>query len=196
MTLTLRTLLIQRAARLQERPALSAPDWGTLSYAQFRNRVEGVALGLLEAETPMEVFSATGSAWDWAAEVAAAASGLAWDVAGPVVSAEILGGPRFNAEGGRGPYHHREELVCADTLFTTGLSQGELARRLQRLNIRLGWDHETRVELPLAQLAEPTLRGALWSALYAGAHAVLVPGAVSQKGLAAWDPAPFLHLLS
>ena len=195
MTLTLRTLLIQRAARLQERPALSAPDWGTLSYAQFRNRVEGVALGLLEAEVPAAVFSATGSAWDWAAEVAAAASGLAWDIGGPIVSAKVLGGPQFNAEGGRGPYHHREEWVSADTSFAAGLSQGELVRRLQRLNIRLGWDHETRVELPLASLAEPALRGALWSALYAGAHAVLVPGSMSQTGLATWDPLPFLGLL-
>ena len=189
MTLTLRTLLIQRAARLQERPALSAPAWGTLSYAQFRNRVEGVALGLLEGEVPPSIFSATGSAWDWAAEVAAAASGLSWVITERFVPAEILGGPRFNAEGGRGPYHHCEEVVCIDTPFTPSVTQGELVRRLQRLNDRLGWDHETRVELPLAQLGDAALRGALWSALYAGAHAVLKPGPV------AWDPTPFRDLL-
>jgi len=189
MTLTLRTLLIQRAARLQERPALSAPEWGTLSYAQFRNRVEGVARGLLEVEAPASIFSATGSAWDWAAEVAAAASGLRWASDGERVPPEVLGGPLFNAEGGRGPFHHREEEVSSNTDFTAGLTQGELVRRLQRLNERLGWDHETRVELPLAQLGDAALRGALWSALYAGAHAVLNPGPV------AWDPAPFLDLL-
>ena len=78
MATTLRDLLIQRAARLQDRPALTALDWGTLSYAQLRNRVEGVALGLLAAEPPSTVFCATGTAWDWAAELAAAASRPSW----------------------------------------------------------------------------------------------------------------------
>ena len=76
MPSTLRDLLIQRAARLQGRPALTAPDWGTLSYAQLRNRVEGVALGILSVEPPLVVFSATGTAWDWAAEVAAHGTGI------------------------------------------------------------------------------------------------------------------------
>jgi hypothetical protein len=40
------------------------------------------------------------------------------------------------------------------------------------------------------QLATPELRGALWSALYAGSHAVLVPGAKTD-----WDPAAFTGLL-
>ena len=92
MASTLRDLLIQRAARLQDRPALTTPDWGTLSYAQLRNRVEGVALGLLAIESRPVVFSATGTAWDWAAEVAAAASGLAWDPVGQVVPPEVLAG--------------------------------------------------------------------------------------------------------
>jgi len=111
MATTLRDLLIQRAARLQGRPALTTTDWGTLSYAQLRNRVEGVALGLLATEPPSAVFCATGTPWDWAAELAAAASGLAWDPAGQAVPPEVLGGARFNAEAGRGPYHAREQLV-------------------------------------------------------------------------------------
>ena len=64
MATTLRDLLIQRAARLQGRPALTTPDWGTLSYAQLRNRVEGVALGLLATDPPSTVFCGTGTPWD------------------------------------------------------------------------------------------------------------------------------------
>jgi hypothetical protein len=66
--------------------------------------------------------------------------------------------------------------------------------RLRRLNTILGWDHDTRVELPLARLAEPALRAALWSALYAGAHAVLVVAGLPtrfRRGEAPWDPEPF-----
>ena len=63
MIQTLRDLLLQGAARLQERPALTVPDWGTLSHAQFRNRVEGVALGLLAGGSAAVVFSSTGTAW-------------------------------------------------------------------------------------------------------------------------------------
>ncbi len=187
MAETLRDLLIQRAARLQERPALTAPDWGTLSYAQFRNRAEGVALGLLGSEPRSAVFSATGTAWDWAAEVAAAASGLAWDPAGRWVPPEVLGGPRFNDEEGRGPYHARELDVQAFTPFTAGLGHGEVLARLRRLNVELGWDHETQVNLPLGQLGEAPVRAALWSALYAGAHAVL-------KDSPVWDGHRFLSL--
>jgi hypothetical protein len=202
MALTLRDLLIQRAARLQDRPALTAPDWGVLSYAQLRNRAEGVALGLLAGASPASVFSATGSAWDWAAELAAAASGLAWDRTGITVSAEVLGGPRFNHEGGRGPYHTREQVVRASTPFSPGLDHGELMARLRRLNVQLGWDHTTRVELPLAQLGEAPVRAALWSALYAGAHAVLEAGSTPptrlmarfQKATPAWDAEPFQEL--
>jgi hypothetical protein len=199
MATTLRDLLIQRAARLQGRPALTAPDWGTLSYAQLRNRVEGLALGLLAAAPPPAVFSATGTPWDWVAEVAAAASGLPWDAAGQALPPELLGGSRFNDEGGRGPYHDREQVVVAATPFTAGLEQGELMARLRRLNIQLGWDHDSVVDLPLALLGEAPLRAALWSALYAGAHAVLgagaaAPGTWVQPGHRSgptWDPAPF-----
>jgi hypothetical protein len=187
MATTLRDLLIQRAARLQASPALTAPDWGTLSYAQFRNRAEGVALGLLAEEPLQTVFSATGTPWDWMVELAAAASGLAWDPAGPPVPSAVLGGPRFNDEGGRGPYHDREQVVMASTLFTANLDQGELMVRLRRLNIELGWDHATRVELPLDRIGEAPVRAALWSALYAGAHAALEPGTV-------WEAMPFLRL--
>ncbi len=200
MTQTLRDLLIQRAARLQERPALTAPGWGTLSYAQLRNRVEGVALGLLAMESGPVVFSATGTAWDWAAEVAAAAAGLAWDPSGQAVSPEILGGPRFNDEGGRGPYHAREQVVQGPTLFTSGLVQDEVMARLRRLNVKLGWDHATEVGLPLVRLGEAPARAALWSALYAGAHAELEAPSSGplagrtrwRKAALPWDPSPFL----
>ena len=171
MAQTLRDLLIQRAARLQDRPALTTPDWGTLSYAQLRNRAEGVALGLLASGANPAMFSVTGTPWDWIAELAAAASGLAWDPAGEPVSTEVLGGPRFNDDAGRGPYHDREQVVQASTLFTAHLNHGELMARLRRLNVQLGWDHGTRVDLPLAQLTDDALRAALWSILYAGGHA-------------------------
>ena len=184
MASTLRDLLIQRAARLQDRPALTTPEWGTLSYSQYRNRIEGVALGLLGAEPPGRVFSATGTAWDWAAELAAAASGLTWDAAGSPVASAVLGGPRFNDEAGRGPYHAREQTVQAETPFCPGLSHGDLLIRLRLLNVELGWDHDSRVELPWAQVGNPDVRAALWSALYAGAHGVL--GASP-----AWDERPF-----
>ncbi len=174
MPQTLRDLLIQRAARLQDRPAFTTPDWGTLSYAQLRNRAEGVALGLLAQVPPGAVFSATGTAWDWAAELAAAASGLIWDAAGQAVPAEVLGGAHFNHEGGRGPYHDREGLVQASTPFTAALDHGKVMARLRRLNVQLGWDHTTQVDLPLGRLGEAPVRAALWSALYAGGHAVLV----------------------
>ena len=201
MASTLRDLLIQRAARLQGRPALTAPEWGTLGYGQLRNRAEGVALGLLAAPPPPSVFSATGTPWDWAAELAAAASGLAWEAGGQVVPMAVLGGPRFNAEEGRGAYHAREQVVTGATLFSAGLTQGELMLRLRRLNATLGWDHDTRVDLPLARLGEPALRAALWSALYAGAHAVLAVEASSAAGFLsrfrpvpspAWNPEAFL----
>lgn len=201
MANTLRALLIQRAARLQERPALTAPGWGTLSYAQLRNRAEGVAFGLLAGDIPPgPVCAVTGTAWDWAAELAAAASGLAWDALGWPVPGEILGGSCFHAEAGRGLYHAREAEAGEETLFHRGLTQGDVLRRLARLNDQLGWDHETAVTLPVGRLADPALRAALWSALYAGGHATLhIPlatrGARAQArsgtdGL--WDPAPFV----
>ncbi len=199
MASTLRDLLIQRAARLQGRPALSTVDWGTLTYAQLRNRAEGVALGLLAASSPPTVFSATGTAWDWAAELAAAASGLVWDPGGQIVPSEVLGGPCFNAEAGRGVYHACEHIVTEATPFSAGLTHGDLMLRLRRLNTNLGWDHDTHVELPLARLGEPALRAALWNLLYAGGHAVLMAEVPNSTGLlarfqrpkAGWDPEPF-----
>lgn len=200
MATTLRDLLIQRAARLQGRPALTAPGWGTLSYAQFRNRVEGVALGLLAEAPPPAVHSATGTPWDWAAEVAAAASGLRWDPAGQRVSTEVLGGARFNDESGRGPYHAREQVVQPATPFSEVLDHGTVMLRLRRLNGQLGWDHETEARFPMARLADPALRAALWSALYAGAHTVLEADPEPARRFlpwrpplrSPWDPAPFL----
>jgi len=204
MAHTLRDLLIQRAARLQERPALTVPGWGTVSYAQLRNRVEGVALGLLATPgaLPPSLFSATGTAWDWAAELAVAASGLTWDPSGWLIPEDVLGGPCFNADDGRGPYHRREQVVEAATPFHAGLTQGEVLRRLARLNHRLGWDHEAAVSLPLDRLGDPTLRAALWSALYGGSHAVLeaatpaarvgLLGRFRRPADRAWDPEPFI----
>jgi hypothetical protein len=203
MAHTLRDLLIQRAARLQERPALTAPGWGTLSYAQLRNRVEGVALGLLAGpgDPPPSLFATTGTPWNWAAEVAVAAAGLVWEPSGRIIPAEVLGGPQFNAEEGRGPYHDRERMVLEATPFHAGLTHAEVLQRLARLNCRLGWDHETVVTLPLDRLEAPAIRAALWSALYGGSHAILGPPASTpRRGLLgrfrrgpdpAWDPAPF-----
>ncbi|HJU84402.1 MAG TPA: hypothetical protein VJ600_09340 [Holophagaceae bacterium] len=202
--MTLRQLLIQRAARLQERPALTAPAWSTLGYGAWRNRVEGLGLGLLADGTPpgAAVFARRGDAWDWAAEVAAACCGLRWDSEGQVMDPALFGGPRFNDEHGRRAYHDREELVTAGTPFHRGLDQGEVMLRLQRWNRRLGWDHDTEVRVPLARLPEPEVRAALWNALYAGAHAVLTPGEeapskgwlgrLRRGGVApSWDPGPF-----
>ena len=185
---TLRALLIQRAARLQEWPAVTAGGWGTLRYPAFRNRVEGVALGLMAGDPPLGVrfHSRTGGAWDWAAEVACACCGLLWDPAGDPVPSEILGGPRFNDEAGRQAYHDRDHDLEAGTLFQGTLTHGELLIRLRRLNGRLGWDHATEIVLPEAQLGTPEVRAALWSALYAGAHTVLKPGTVRE-----WDSDPF-----
>ncbi|HEX9081597.1 MAG TPA: hypothetical protein VF768_04915, partial [Holophagaceae bacterium] len=194
MARTLRDLLIQRAARLQERPALTAPEWGTLSYAQLRNRAEGVAFALLAGpSTPEAVFSSTGTAWDWAAELATAASGLAWDADGWILPAACLGGAAFHPEAGRGPYHAREQVVREETSFHAGLVQGEVLRRLGRLNARLGWDHDTEVRLPMDRLGAPEVRAALWSALFGGSHAHLeAPRPAHRKPPeAAWTPERF-----
>ena len=102
MIQTLRDLLLQGAARLQERPALTVPDWGTLSHAQFRNRVEGVALGLLAGGSAAVVFSSTGTAWDWAAEVAAAAAGHSVSSAGREASSPKV--PRSMCAASRTTY--------------------------------------------------------------------------------------------
>lgn len=176
---TLRDLLVQRAARLQDRPAITAPGWGTLSWTAWRNRVEGVGLGLLAAGLAggSPVHAASGSPWDWASEVAAACCGLRWEIGGAAIGPGVLGGPRFNDDHGRGPYHDRERSLSADSPFLPGLDHGELLRRLRRLNATLGWDHDTRVAVGLADWPNPSARAALWSLLYAGGHAVLTDGA-------------------
>ncbi|HJW08963.1 MAG TPA: hypothetical protein VJ483_04965 [Holophagaceae bacterium] len=202
--MTLRHLLIQRAARLQERPALSAPDWGTLSYGAWRNRVEGIGLGLLAEPIPpgSPVFAHRGDAWDWAAETAAACCGLVWDPKAPELDPALFGGARFNDEHGRQGYHDRDDLVRDETPFHAGLTQGEVLLRLQRWNRSLGWDHATELRLPSSRLADPETRAALWNALYAGAYVRLEPEAgTAAKGwfgrarethtAPTWDPEPF-----
>lgn len=200
MAATLRQLLIQRAARLQGRPALTAAGWGTLDYARLRNRVEGMALGLLAGPLPAGTavrFEGTGP-WAWVAELAAACCGLAWEDSGRALDPEAAGGARFNSEEGRGPYHDRDEAVDPGRAFHRGLSQGEVLRRLARLNARLGWDHETELTLPPGAGAQAEGRAALWSALYAGAHAILDAEPARARGRleggsssVAFDPVPF-----
>lgn len=183
--MSLRLLLIQRAARLQQRPALSCAPWPTLDYAAFRNRAEGVGFGLLAAGLEA-CHAGTGTPWDWAAEVAAAASGLRWDPTAPAVPEAILGGPAFNGEVGRGLFHDREAMVTEETPFTPTLTHGELFGRLARLNRTLGWDHDTVARLPRAAWGTPAMRGALWSALYAGAHVMVVEEAEAPRGIGRW----------
>ena len=183
--MTLRDLLIQRSARLQEYPALTAPPWGELRYPALRNRVEGVGLGLVGLGLD-RLHCATGTPWDWACEVACAACGLIWDPAAPEADPALLGGDRFNLDEGRQAYHDRDHHLTDGTLFTPGLSHGEVVARLRRLNGKLGWDHTTTIHLPLTGLGEPEVRAALWSALYGGSHAIL-----ASAPAVPWDPAPF-----
>lgn len=175
----LRHLLVQRAARLQDRPAFTAPGWGTLSWTAWRNRVEGVGLGLLSADlaSGSPIHAATGGPWDWACEVAAACCGLRWEIDGAAIDPAVLGGARFNDSRGRGPYHDREHALNANSPFLPGLDHGELLARLRRLNATLGWDHDTRIAVSLAGWPNPGARAALWSLLYAGGHAILADGA-------------------
>lgn len=197
----LRALLIQRAARLQERPAFTAPAWGSLNYSQFRNRAEGVALGLLALDCPTGTlfFSSTGSPWDWASEVAVACCGFQWESTGTTVAAEILGGAHFNDENGRGPYHERDRELADGTLFSAGLDHATMLQRLQRMNRLLGWDHESVVSLPLAQMGTREIRAALWCVLYAGSHAILQedplpsPSRSNRRSVQpeVFEPAPF-----
>lgn len=197
----LRKLLIQRAARLQERPAFTAPSWGTLDYSHFRARVEGLAMGLLATTCPCgtALFCATETPWDWAAEVAVACSGLRWEKTGTLVEPGLLGGSRFNDEHGRGPYHERERELDGSTLFSGSLDHAAMLQRLQRMNRILGWDHETKVWFPIARIGTPEIRAALWCALYAGSHAILEDEPPAPKSIfkrrtlqqAAFDPVPF-----
>jgi hypothetical protein len=194
--MSLRLLLIQRAARLQQRPALTARPWPPFYYAGYRNRVEGVGFGILAAGLEA-VHASTGTPWDWMAELAAAASGVRWDPTAPALGDDILGGDAFNCDEGRGLFHDREAQVTEATPFTATLTHGELLTRLARLNAQLGWDHDTVARLPRAAWGTPALRGALWSALYAGAHAVLVDPDPTPTGLKAWfrtAPEPVVEL--
>lgn len=188
---TLRALLIQRAARMQRHPAFSVPgdpNW-TLDYSQLRNRVEGLALGLLAEPLPAgsAIFLEDAGPWVWIAELAAAACGLRWERGGDSVPPACLGGPGFNHDEGRGPYHDRDKDFGPDAPFTAGLTQGELLRRLARLNQKMGWDHDSVFRVPPALAATPAGRGALWSALYAGAEARV-------EGASKFDPNVFSPL--
>jgi hypothetical protein len=165
---TLRLLLIQRAARLQERPALTAPEWGTLSWSAWRNRVEGIAFGLLAGPPPPSLHASGRGPWDWAAEVATACCGARWEAGSQPIPEETLGGPLFNAEAGRGPYHDLE--VLPGTPFTGGFTQQELVNRLRSWNGRLGWDHTTVLRIAPETRGTTEARAALWCALYAGGH--------------------------
>lgn len=175
MSANLRQLLIQRAARLQARPALTAPDWGTLSHGAWRNRVEGIALGLMaEVPQPIAVSSGTATAWDWAMEVAAACAGIPWEATAPRADPTLFGGTRFNDENGRRAYHDREETLGPETPFDGTRTHGDMMLSLQRWNRRLGWDHDTVLSLPLSEIATEPGRAALWNLQYAGGHAMLL----------------------
>lgn len=203
MAENLRQLLIQRAARLQERPAFTSGEWGTLSYGQFRNRVEGIALGLMADDLApgRAIFCPKGGSWAWAAEVAAACCGLRWDEAGQSIPEDILGGLRFNDEQGRGPYHEGEHHVEGRTQFSQGLDHGAMLLRLGRMNRVLDWDHDTVVPVPVAEMGSKAGRAALWCSLYGGSHAILEDRTAPKKGFlrrrpptpAAWSPEPFQH---
>lgn len=202
MAVNLRHLLIQQAARLQHAPALAVEPWGTLSYLEFRNRVEGVALGLSARAPGGPLHAATGTPWDWVAEVAAACCGLEWRPEGSTVPSDALGGPAFNSEAGRQAYHDQEDVVDADTLFRPGWTHGAWLSQLQRLNRTLGWDHRTLLVMPPEALATPEGRAAAWSALYAGAFLRLERPRRSRNGLGrplpmlpSWDPTAFQGLL-
>lgn len=201
MAANLRQLLIQRAARLQGRPALTAPNWGTLSSGAWRNRVEGVALGLMAQDPPAALSIHAGGAWGWALEVAAACAGIQLDPSAPEADPAILGGPRFNDDHGRRAYHDREESLGADTPFDARHTHGDMMLRLQRWNRSLGWDHDMVLRVPLPQLSTEPARAALWNLLYAGGHAMLVEAAPPAGALtrlfrkqaepAPWDPSRF-----
>lgn len=170
MVETLRHLILQQGARLQGRPALTCPEWGTLSYMALRNRVEGLALGLAAAEFPNPLHCDTGTPWDWVAELAAATCGLVWEPGAPALAPSFLGGPRFQDEAGRQVYHDRDEAVQPTTPFAPGLTQGEVLLRLKRANRRLGWDHATVLEAIPGPGDPQARRAVLWSAFFAGAH--------------------------
>lgn len=203
MAATLRQLLLQRAARLQGRPALTTPDWGTLSWAAWRNRVEGVAFGLLASEPPpASLAPLEPSPWAWALEVAAACAGIQLDPTAPTADKAIFGGALFNAQDGRHAYHEREDALTEATPFGPQLTQGDLMRKLQRWNRKVGWDHATTLSLPMASLGTDAGRAALWNLLYAGGHAVLMEELPpAPKGLSrffaktapppAWEPSQF-----
>lgn len=204
MAATLRQLLIQRAARLQEAPALATEAWGLLSYTQLRNRVEGVALGLMALDLPIGTTVRPGGLvpWDWVVELAATCCGLRWDPSGQPVPVALLGGSAFNDEGGRQPYHDREDGVEPETPCFPGWTHGTWLAQLQRLNRILGWDHRTAVCVPPAALGTAEGRVAAWSALFAGAQLRLEEPSPQRRWWGRprpadppWDPAPFSGLL-
>jgi len=175
MAANLRQLLLQRSARLQSRPAITAPGWGTLSWSAWRNRVEGVAFGLLSVHPEASSIAPGGPApWGWTLEVAAACSGIRLDGNAPAPDPENFGGSRFNAQEGRQAYHDREDELDEGTPFDARLTHGEMMLKLQRWNRKLGWDHTTSLPLLLAEQDTDEGRALLWNLVYAGGHAVLV----------------------
>lgn len=200
----LRHLLLQRSARLQGRPALTAPGWGTLSWSAWRNRVEGVAFGLLVEDPPMAAVAPQGDApWAWAVEVAAACAGIPLDLAAPGPDAAIFGGASFNSQEGRHAYHEREDALTDATPFDARLTHGDLMLKLQRWNRKLGWDHATALQVPMEAIPTAAGRAVLWNLLYAGGHATLTAETPAVRGGLVrllrkkpehpiWDPSPFL----
>ena len=122
---------------------------------------------------------------------ALACCGWQWTAGGQPIPEAILGGPGFNAENGRGPYHEREKEVLPSTPFTAGLTHQDLLIRLQTWNRRLGWDHTTVLPIQPQQLGTSEGRAALWCALYAGAHVQVLHPPPAAEGLRRWlAPAP------
>lgn len=217
---TLRQLLIQRAARLQERPALSCRAWGTLNYSQYRNRIEGVALGLMadkpavgelvfmdqkdlgwfNAYEQLEQFLAIQEPWSWICEVAAATCGLVWNLEGYRINPSIAGGALFNNELGRGEFHNRDQEINKATLLTLTHSHAQMLSKMQRTNSILGWDHKSEIHLPIEHLTTPVGRAMLWNGIYGGSHIILKDPPRLSRWLKPWgtknDHAKALEYLS
>jgi hypothetical protein len=111
--------------------------------------------------------------WSWIAEVAVIACGFVWSPQGNPIDSSVLGGPRFNDEEGRGPFHDRDHQITGSCLAVSGLSHKDILLRLQRENDKRGWDHTTKLSLSCSDATTASGRALLWNALYAGSHVIL-----------------------